>query len=142
LAPAGHRLRAQEKTCVVTKRWTLFRPRLRNGRIVAVNGEAGLQAATLTPGLHFLLFPWQYAVRFDDLTVIQPGLGKVTLIDGEPISPGRVLGQHVDCNFFQDLSTFLRLRRQAHYSRGSRGPLLWQASRTADRVRRLLHQSR
>jgi uncharacterized membrane protein YqiK len=76
----------------------------------------GLQAATLTPGLHFLLFPWQYAVRFDDLTVIQPGrLGKVTLIDGEPISPGRVLGQHVDCNFFQDLSTFLR-------NHGQRGP--------------------
>ena len=106
----------EEKTCVVTKRWTLFRPRLTNGRIVAVNGEAGLQAATLTPGLHFLLFPWQYAVRFDDLTVIQPGrLGKVTLIDGEPISPGRVLGRHVDCNFFQDLSTFLR-------NHGQRGP--------------------
>ena len=60
----------EEKTCVVTKRWTLFRPRLPNGRIVAVNGEAGLQADTLTPGLHFLLFPWQYAVHFDDLTVI------------------------------------------------------------------------
>ena len=83
----------EEKTCVVTKRWTLFRPRLPNGRIVAVNGEAGLQAATLTPGLHFLLFPWQYAVHFDDLTVIQPGrLGKVTLIDGEPISPAACSG--------------------------------------------------
>jgi uncharacterized membrane protein YqiK len=106
----------EEKTCVVTKRWTLFRPRLPNGCIVAVNGEAGLQANTLTPGLHFLLFPWQYAVHFDDLTVIQPGhLGKVTLIDGKPISPGRLLGQHVDCNFFQDLSTFLR-------NHGQRGP--------------------
>ena len=39
----------------------------------------------------------------------------MTLIDGEPISPGRLLGQHVDCNFFQDLGTFLR-------NHGQRGP--------------------
>ncbi len=45
---------------VVNKKWVLFggNRTLANGAILAMNGEAGLQADTLPPGLHFGLFPW------------------------------------------------------------------------------------
>jgi len=44
----------------ITKKFAL--KHLANGRIVATNGEAGYQAETLSPGIHFGLWPWQYSV--------------------------------------------------------------------------------
>lgn len=48
----------------VTKNFVLFgrHKELPPGRIVALYGEAGLQADTLAPGLHLGLWPWQYQV--------------------------------------------------------------------------------
>jgi WD40 repeat protein len=40
------------------------------GQIVALDGEAGLQADTLPPGWHFGYFPWQYSVRKDPVVVV------------------------------------------------------------------------
>ena len=81
---------------------------LANGRIVAANGEAGFQAPTLSPGLHFGYFPWQFIIHTGKIVTIPAGkVGIVTSIDGEPIPPGRILGRHVDCNLFQDAVAFL-----------------------------------
>lgn len=33
------------------------------GHIVALNGEAGIQADTVPPGWHFGYWPWQYGVQ-------------------------------------------------------------------------------
>ncbi len=41
---------------------------LPQGRIVALNGEAGYQARTLPPGLHFWLWPWM--CRIDKRSVV------------------------------------------------------------------------
>ena len=45
---------------VVTKKFVLFGSNrsLPDGRILALNGEAGYQADTLAPGLHWALWPW------------------------------------------------------------------------------------
>jgi uncharacterized membrane protein YqiK len=47
---------------VVTKKFAAFgaHRNLPDGRIVALNREAGYQADTLTPGLHLGLWPWQF----------------------------------------------------------------------------------
>ena len=44
---------------------------LPQGRILAVNGENGIQAQVLTPGWHFFYWPWQYEVRKVPVTEIQ-----------------------------------------------------------------------
>ncbi len=45
---------------VVNKKFVVFGEHrtLPDGSIIALSGEAGLQADTLAPGLHFWLWPW------------------------------------------------------------------------------------
>src|SRR5688572_7314091 len=43
------------------------------GQLVALRGEAGYQADTLSPGIHFGFWRWQYSVRKVAVTVIPPG---------------------------------------------------------------------
>lgn len=82
---------------------------LPEGRIVALNGEAGFQAATLPPGIHFGYWPWQYKVVKYQLTTIEQGhIGLVIANDGSPAPVDRVLSNVVDCDFFQDGAKFLR----------------------------------
>src|SRR6185312_15054377 len=49
---------------ITTKKFALFGPHraLPDGRIIALNGEAGYQADTLPPGLYVGYWPWQYKV--------------------------------------------------------------------------------
>ena len=46
---------------------------LPDGAIVALQGEAGLQADTLAPGMHFWLWPWQYVVTRQKFIAIAEG---------------------------------------------------------------------
>jgi len=95
---------------VVNKKWVLFGKHrtLPDGAIVALNGEAGLQADTLAPGIHFGLWAWQYAVYMVPFTTIDRGhIGIVEARDGHPLSGGRVLAKTVECNSFQDARGFL-----------------------------------
>jgi uncharacterized membrane protein YqiK len=86
------------------------------GTIIALNGEAGLQADALAPGLHFGLWPWQYVVTLQKfITINQDMIGIVEARDGHPLKDGRVLARRVDCNSFQDARAFLQ-------SGGERGP--------------------
>lgn len=103
---------------IVTKKFGLGgrSANLPDGKIVALNNEAGIQADTLSPGLHFGLWPWQYSVSVVGFTTIEEGkLGVVEARDGVPLSGGRVLGKQVECDCFQDARAFLT-------NGGQRGP--------------------
>jgi uncharacterized membrane protein YqiK len=78
------------------------------GRLIALAGEAGYQADTLSPGLHFGFFGWQYRVIKAPITVVPQGeIALVVAADGEPIPAERILGKVVDCDKFQDARKFL-----------------------------------
>ncbi len=103
---------------MVTKKFVLFGSHrsLPDGRIVALNGEAGFQATTLSPGLHIGLWPWQYAVDLAAfLTVPQGKVGAVEACDGKPLLSGRMVAREVACDSFQDARGFLT-------GGGERGP--------------------
>jgi uncharacterized membrane protein YqiK len=82
--------------------------RLRPNQLVAINGEAGIQADTLTPGWHFGYFPWQYQITKDYVvTIPQEQIGLVIAKDGRSIPTERILGAEVACENFQDAREFL-----------------------------------
>jgi len=101
---------SKDEIGVVNKKWVLFGKNrtLPDGAIVALNGEAGLQADTLAPGIHFGLWAWQFAVSKVPFTTIDKGhIGIVEARDGHPLSGGRVLARTVESNSFQDARGFL-----------------------------------
>jgi len=109
---------SQDEIGIVNKKWVLFGKHrvLPDGAIIALNGEAGLQADTLAPGIHFGLWVWQYTVYKAPFTTIDRGhIGIVEARDGHPLSGGRVLAKTVECNSFQDARAFLT-------KGGERGP--------------------
>src|SRR5687768_6492277 len=60
------------------------------GRVVATEGEVGIQADVLKPGLHLVKWPFEKVVRKVPLIEIGPDeLGVLEAIDGEPMPPGR-----------------------------------------------------
>ena len=109
---------SKDEIGIVNKKWVLVgkNKTLPDGAIVALNGEAGLQADTLAPGIHFGLWAWQYAVFMVPFTTIDRGhIGIVEARDGHPLSGGRVLARTVNCNSYQDGRGFL-------VNGGERGP--------------------
>jgi uncharacterized membrane protein YqiK len=78
------------------------------GRLIAVGGEAGYQAETLAPGLHFGYFRWQYRIIKAPVTVVPQGeIALVVTADGASIPSERILGKIVDCDNYQDARKFL-----------------------------------
>src|SRR3954462_10099001 len=78
------------------------------GRIIALNGEAGYQAALLRGGIHLNLWRWQYAVHKVRLVNISEGkIGYVYARDGQPLPSSQTLARVVECNNFQDADAFL-----------------------------------
>jgi uncharacterized membrane protein YqiK len=81
---------------------------LQPGRLIALGGEAGLQADTLAPGVHFGYWPWQYRVIKVPVTVVPQGeIALVLAADGGSIPSERILGRVVNCDNFQDARKFL-----------------------------------
>ena len=92
---------------VVEKLWS-FSGSVEEGRIIALNGEAGFQADLLRGGMHFGYWRWQYRVHVVRLVTIPQGkIGYIYARDGEPLPPQQTLGRIVPCNQFQDARTFL-----------------------------------
>lgn len=58
---------------IVVKKFTLSGKGLPPGRLIALNGEAGLQADTLAPGWYWGYWPWQYAVKKESIIVVPQG---------------------------------------------------------------------
>jgi uncharacterized membrane protein YqiK len=110
----------EDSVGVVNKKYVVFGKHrtLPSGTIIALNGEAGVQADTLAPGLHFGLWPWQYIVTLQKfITIGQDSIGIVDARDGHALRDGRVLARRVSCNSFQDARAFLE-------GGGERGPQL------------------
>jgi len=96
----------ERETGIVVKRWSWRN--LPAGQIIALNGEAGIQADTLPPGLHFFYRIWQYTVTRTALVEVpQDHIALIVAHAGEPIPPGRILGRQVGCDHFQDARAFL-----------------------------------
>ncbi len=109
---------AEDAIGVVNKKFVIFGSNrtLPDGAIIALNGEAGYQADTLAPGLHFCLWPWQYEIEREYFATVQEGhVGVVEARDGKPVTDGRVLGKRVECDLFQSARKFLE-------GGGQRGP--------------------
>jgi uncharacterized membrane protein YqiK len=103
---------------IVNKRFVIFGKHrtLPDGSIIALNGEAGYQADTLAPGLHFWLWPWQFNIVLEEFRTIKEGfIGIVEAKDGRPLKDGRVLAKRVECDAFQSARAFLS-------NGGERGP--------------------
>lgn len=78
------------------------------GRLIALNGEAGYQAETLSPGWHFGYWPWQFSVmKVPVVTVPQGEIALIVANDGAAIPPERILGKVVECDNFQDARQYL-----------------------------------
>jgi uncharacterized membrane protein YqiK len=108
----------QDSVGIVTKKYSLRgRGRsLPDGRIIALDGEAGVQADTLAPGLYLGFVSWQYRVEVVKFVTIPPGhVGVVEARDGKPITLGRVFARHVESDSFQNARAFLT-------NGGERGP--------------------
>jgi len=113
----------------LTKKFVLFgaNRQLPAGKIVALNGEAGYQADTLAPGLHFFLWPWQYDVAISKFTVVPPGqIGVVEACDGAPLPDGRIIAKDVACDNFQDARAFLNNGGQRGVQVGIIPPGAWR----------------
>ena len=82
------------------------------GRVVATEGEVGIQADVLKPGLHLIKFPFERVVHKVPLIEIGPDeLGVIEAVDGEPMPPGRIFApdraQNAHNNF-QDPIAFIK----------------------------------
>lgn len=100
----------EDKLGVVTKKWKLFgaNKTLKEGEIFACNGEAGIQADVLKPGIYFGFWPWQYNIALKPLQIIERGkIGLVQAEGGKEIPVGRILARKVNCHNFQDAKAFL-----------------------------------
>ena len=107
-----------DKIGLVIKNFVLFgsNKEMKNNRIIATNGEAGMQAQTLAPGLYWGYWPWQYSIKMQPFIVIPEGnLGLIKAKDGDPLNPGRILALPVECDKFQDAEKFL-------VNKGQKGP--------------------
>src|SRR3989440_9710225 len=92
---------------IIEKIWS-SKGSLREGQIIARNGEAGYQAKFLRGGIHFGLYPWQYRIHKEPLVSVAEGkIAYVYSRDGVPLEPIQTLGRNVDSNHFQDAIAFL-----------------------------------
>ena len=125
----GMRYIPNNRVGIVEKLWSP-RGSVTEGRIIALDGEAGFQADLLRGGFHFGLWRWQYRIHKVTLVTVPQGkIGYVYARDGEPLQPSQTLARVVACNNFQDARAFLGEgeRRGAASAAGS-GPSCAKAS--------------
>jgi uncharacterized membrane protein YqiK len=80
---------AGDEVGIVQKK--LLGRKLPSGRIIAVNGENGIQADVLMPGWKFWKFPWMYKIdKKKDVQVKDGFVGVITAKDGRSLPPDTV----------------------------------------------------
>jgi uncharacterized membrane protein YqiK len=97
---------------IAIKERRYFGAKMPPGRVVATEGEVGIQADVLKPGLHLIKFPFERVVRKVPLIEIGADeIGIVEAVDGEPMLPGRIFApdraQNAHNNF-QDPIAFIK----------------------------------
>ncbi len=113
----------EDKVGLVTKKFAMGS--LPDGKIIAVNKEAGYQADTLSPGIHLWKFWFQYEITKVRFTIVPPGcIGLLIARDGVEIPVGRILGRKIPCDNFQSARDFLinggqKGRQTAYITAGS-----------------------
>ena len=106
---------------IVEKMWSLTGS-VPEGRLIALNGEAGYQAELLRGGVHFGYWRWQYRIHKVRLVTIAQGkIGYVYARDGEPLPSGQTLARGLPCNNVQDARKFLLGDGTPDAVRGQRG---------------------
>jgi uncharacterized membrane protein YqiK len=101
----GFRLIGPSEVGLVTKR---LGKKLRGGQLIAMNGEAGYQAALLMPGLRFKLWPIYAVKRYDWVQVPPDNIGLVIAQVGAPLPTGAKSAVYKpEFGSFADLHTFL-----------------------------------
>lgn len=94
----GLRYIPHDRVGVVEKLWSP-KGSVSEGRIVALQGEAGYQAEMLRGGVHLGYWRWQFRIHKVPLvTVAQGQIAYVYARDGEPLSPSQTFGRVVPCN--------------------------------------------
>src|SRR5918912_201170 len=97
---------------IAIKERRYFGRKMPPGRVVATEGEVGIQADVLKPGLHLIKWPFEKVVRKVPLIEIgSDELGIIEAVDGEPMPPGRIFApdraQNAHNNF-QDPIAFIK----------------------------------
>jgi uncharacterized membrane protein YqiK len=117
----GLRYIPNNRVGIVEKLWSR-KGSVPEGRIMALNGEAGYQADVLRGGVHFQLWRFQYRIHKVQLVTVPQGkIGYVYARDGDPLQPSQTLGQIAPCNNFQDARAFLGGAEGEDAPRGQRG---------------------
>lgn len=102
----GLRYIPNNRVGIVEKLWS--NKSLDEGRIIALNDEAGYQADVLRGGFHLMKWRFQYRIHKVQLVTVPQGkIGYVYARDGKPLQPSQTLGRVVHCNNFQDARAFL-----------------------------------
>jgi uncharacterized membrane protein YqiK len=97
---------------IAIKERRYFGAKMPPGRVVAIEGEVGIQADVLKPGLHFINPLTEKVVRKVPLIEIGADeIGIIEAIDGDPLPPGRIFApdraQNAHINF-QDPIAFIK----------------------------------
>lgn len=96
-----------DKVGIIERLWSK-KGSLRDGNIVALNGEAGFEADVLRGGIHFGYWRWQYVIHKKPLITIKQGkIGYLFARTGEALGPSQTLGRVVECNHYQNVKAFL-----------------------------------
>lgn len=81
---------------------------LKNGEFIALNGEAGFQADTLGPGLHFKCRIIFKIYKRDRVIIKQGKIGYVFARSGQALKADQTLGREIECCNFQDTRAFIQ----------------------------------
>lgn len=91
----------------IVEKWWSNKGNMKDGKFIALEGEAGFQPDILRSGIHFKSC-LMYRVHKKPLVTISQGqIGYVFARDGEPLAETQTLGKTVDCMNFQDTKAFL-----------------------------------
>ncbi|MGG7177265.1 SPFH domain-containing protein [Clostridium paraputrificum] len=102
----GLRIISTDEVGVVEKWWSP-RGNLKDGRFIALNGEAGFQPDVLRTGIHFKSCLIYKVLKCPLVTIPQGQIGYIFARDGEPLNETQTLGRVVDCANYQDTKSFL-----------------------------------
>src|ERR1041384_1048429 len=97
---------------IAIKERRYFGRKMPPGRVVATEGEVGIHADVLKPGLHLIKWPFEKVIRkFPLIEIGADEMGIIEAIDGEPMPPGGIFAadraQNAHNNF-QDPIAFIK----------------------------------